>query len=308
MPNTVAIQSAISGTFPAQYASKVSNLWSNQQGDNVYITATAGQTLIAMAIGLKSLDPFDQLHNSSPSFGYLQGLNDFMPSSPTISDNSVSSPPGGNNWVLATNYNLLDADYTPGSVPPSSPPQYPAATWSLDGYFPSLYIWYVANAAAGTYAINLNSCYENYSTSPAVPAPLGWVAGKPVFDGGVNFFSTAFTWTGGTTTSVDGTAHASGVSSANPAVLPAFTLAGSDLLVAIALQKSANTLGVGTAVIGGDTSLPAYSQFASGKLVGGEAHYAAEWAGITGAGTYTPQFANPLGYETLIAALALKRT
>ncbi len=302
----VAIQTNGVG-FPTQYASKVSNLWSNQQGDNAYVTAAAGDTLVAVAIGMKSTDPFDQLASSHPTLdvAYFPGLLDFN-SIPTISDGSVvvSPPSVGNNWVLSAHYSLADADYTVGSVPPAG--AYPAANWNLDGYFPSIYVWTCVNANSGTYAVNLDSMYDN-----GVSRPDDLAAGKPIFDGGVNFFVSKFTWSTGTTTAVDETTsppggNESGISSANPAVLNAMTLAGThDLGVVIGLQKSANGLGLGASA-GLDT--PGYQMFASGKLVGSEAHYLAEWAAITGSGLWTPQFSNPLGYETLMAAVALRRT
>src|SRR5271154_1666581 len=85
------LNSAISGTYPAQYASKIEKLASSNQGDNVYVSPAAGDTLVAVAFGLKSLAPFDQLHGNTTEFGYLQGINDFIPT-PTISDNSSVTP------------------------------------------------------------------------------------------------------------------------------------------------------------------------------------------------------------------------
>jgi len=443
---------------PSQYASKVEKLQSSNQGDNVYVSPQAGDTLIAIAFGLKSLDPFDQLHGASPSFGYLQGLNDFMPTAPTISDTSnggnspnavtaelgsaseyailayagitntgasvvsggnIGSAPttgpeagftfvppaaidnasagaartagnaaftyysgltptqtglanlstnnggggvgvyhagvfsggtldiptsitldaqgnpnalfvfiaastvtlesgasiilangaqaanvvwvvgssftsvwngissnmvgvilaytsitlgggtlngralavgGGdgavtiasataitttagtgtaivNNWVLLAHINLADADYSGYSIPPAPNSSWPAADWSLDGYYPSLYIWACYSANAGTYAVNLNSVYQD-----GVTAPLDLAAGKPVFDGGINF--QVIDWTNMTGVSLDGVSV--GLSSANPAVAPAFqTTQANDLIIAVGLQKSANGLGAG---------------------------------------------------------------
>lgn len=284
--------------FPAQYASKIANLFSNQQGDNAYVTAASGDCLIAVAIGLKSLDPFDQLHSSHPTLdvAYFPGLTDFMPSAPTISDNSVTSPPGGNSWVLEASYNLQDADYTVITSPPV-PTVRPSALWNLDGYFPSIYIWIVTAAAAGTYAVNLNSMYRDGITRPGDLA-----AGKPIFDGGVDFFVTKFT--GMTGTAADG--NSSAISSANPAVSGAITTTGTgDLVFAVGLQKSANGLGLGPT---DGTLSTQYARVADGKLVGSEAHYLAEWGIQTSNGAWTPKFANPLGYETLVAAVALKHS
>ena len=84
--------------FPAGYASKIENLWSNQNGENATVNANAGDCLVAIAIGLKSGDPFDLLHGSSPyavfggggntvSLAYTAGINDYN-ANPTISDGS----------------------------------------------------------------------------------------------------------------------------------------------------------------------------------------------------------------------------
>lgn len=77
-------------SFPTQYASLNTNLWSNQNGDHAISNAKAGDTLVAVVIGLKQIVNFDQLHGESPAFGYLAGLNDYN-ANPEISDNSAIS-------------------------------------------------------------------------------------------------------------------------------------------------------------------------------------------------------------------------
>jgi hypothetical protein len=96
--------------FPAQWASKIEKLANTNQGDNVSVNLAGGETLVAIAFGLKSLWPFDQLHGASPSFGYLQGLNDFN-ANPVISDNSSVTPesPFDAELGVAANYALLAA-------------------------------------------------------------------------------------------------------------------------------------------------------------------------------------------------------
>jgi hypothetical protein len=363
--------------FPAQYASKVENLWPNQQGDNAYVTASAGDCLIAVAIGLKSYDPFDLFHGSSPvtPAGWAAGLNDFN-AQPTITDGSSESSTisniaetagnvvtltvsagqwqagdrvnlsglttgtwlngqnlsliagtsstslvfndptmhglqashaetgtatelGGNVWTLGSSIKIADSDYTVSSVPPTAPNPYPSSKWSLDGYYPSIYIWVAENVQGGTYKVNLNSMYQ-----PGITAPQDWSGGSvPIFDGGVNFGVTRFT--GMTAVAADGST--TGISSANPAVgSPAIVTTGTgDLVFVVGLQKSANGLGLGT-----DATLtaPGYSRVFNGKLVGSEAHYLVQWGIQTAAGSYTPQFANPLGYETVLAAIALSHS
>jgi hypothetical protein len=516
--STPILQSAISGTYPPQYASKIEKMQSSNQGDNVYVTVAAGDTLVAVAFGLKSIQPFDQLHGASPSFGYLQGINDFIPV-PTISDNSPTTPDlvtaqlglaasyallaysgitnasgstsisggvigsaptatitgfnppaatidntdaavargagnaafnyysgltatqsglanlstndggggvgvyhagvfkggaldiptsitldaqgnpnaifvfvaastvtlesgasiilangaqaqnvvwvvgssftsvttshmvgnilaytsitlgggslngralavgGGNgavtisaantvtvpsiggsvnNWVLAASIVLADGDYSGYSIPPLANTSWPSANWNLDGYYPCLYVWVCNSANAGTYPVNLNSVYQD-----GVVAPLDLAAGKPIFDGGINF--QVFDIGDMTSVAVDGTAVA--ITAANPAVTaPIVTTQNDDAVIVIGLQKSANGLGLGTdATLDGTAGSPptamlGYQRVSNGKLVGSQAHYLIEWGVQTVAGSWTPQFANPLGYETLVAAVALKHS
>jgi hypothetical protein len=513
------LQSAISGTYPPQYASKIEKLQSSNQGDNVYVTAASGDALVAVAFGLKSLAPFDQLHGATTEFGYLQGINDFIPT-PTISDNStvtpdavtaqlglaasfailaysgitnagsgttitggdigsvptatytgfnpppatianpsaasagrsaglaaynyyaaqtptqtgladlstnnggggvgvyhagvysggaldiptsitldaqgnpnavfvfisastttlesgasiilvngaqaanvvwvvgssftqvgdnntmqgnilayasitldggtlngralavgggngavtiaaneaITVPTGGgsvNDWVLVASIILAGGDYAPIMSPPGSESQWQTCDWNLDGYYPCLYVWVCASANPGTYAVNLNSVYQD-----GIVAPLDLAAGKPVFDGGINF--QVFDIGDMTGVTVDGAATA--ISVASPAVTAPIVTTGADAVFAIGLQKSANGLNLGTdATLDGTAGSPpvtqsGYSRVSNGKLVGSEAHYLIEWGVQASAGSWTPQFANPLGYETLIAAFALKHS
>jgi hypothetical protein len=512
------LQNAISGTYPPQYASKIEKLQSSNQGDNVYVSPAAGDTLVAIAFGLKSINPFDQLHGASPLPGYLQGINDFTPT-PTISDNStvtpdavtaqlglaasfailaysgitnaspsstitggdigsfptatytgfnpppatianpsatsagrsaglaaynyysaltptqtglanlstnnggggvgvyhagvykggaldiptsitldaqgnpnaqfvfisastttlesgqsillvngaqaanvvwvvgssftsvatstvngnilayasitlgggtlngralavgggngavtisaataITVPTGGgsvNNWVLAASVILADGDYTGYSIPPAPNSQWPSAKWNLDGYYPCIYVWVCASANAGSYAVNLNSVYQD-----GIVAPLDLAAGKPVFDGGLNF--QVFDIADMSSVTVDGTATA--ISIANPAVTAPIVTTGADAVVVIGLQKSANGLGLGTdATLDGSAGSPpttqsGYTRVTNGKLVGSEAHYLVEFGVQAAAGSWTPQFANPLGYETILLAVALKHS
>jgi len=496
--------------FPPQYASKIENLWSNQNGDNTVVTIQNGDTLIAFVIGLKSIDPFDQLHGESPSFGFLQGLNDFN-ALPTVTDNSIGastatvtavaissttypltaaanasagttvytgsgfgatnslvglyfvvngfqnagSPPngenngtyictantgttltlanangvvetkatatatdyvltvtasnsfssgqivqlsglaepwlnglqftvatasgsaftanyaaydgpytnasepagalasgsGGNVWVLLTELSLADADYNVTSVPPANgpagvyaqtfvngkwvlnssavqQPAYPSATWNIDGYYPCVYVFvcYGANLPAAVSSpfitsyvpplkVTVNSCYQN-----GIDPPQDLAAGKPIFDGGVDIIVVPFTDM--TAVSADGESTnisdpSSTVGSNNPAQgIPITTTGTGDLVIALALQKSANGLGLGAdATLHGGSAAGSppvasggYGMVANGKLVGSEAHYLIEWGVQTTAGSWTPSFANPIGYDTIIAAIALKHS
>src|SRR5271157_494478 len=85
---STGIASYVTQGTPAQYASKIENRWSNQNGENATVNVNTGDVLVAIAIGMKSYQPFDLLHGSSQAPGYLQGLNDFN-ANPTIDDTST---------------------------------------------------------------------------------------------------------------------------------------------------------------------------------------------------------------------------
>jgi hypothetical protein len=508
--------------FPAQWATKIEKLANTNQGDNVSINLAGGETLVAIAFGLKSLWPFDQLHGASPSFGYLQGLNDFN-ANPVISDHAIVTPespidlalgvanqfallasstitntgasvinggdigltpgssvtPGGwvlgpgvtlqvdtplavagqsaassaftyfqglpttqaittadlgtqsgggapvghyypgkytspssiaittpitldaqgnpnatfifystastvtqqvagtitlingaqpqnvlwlvgsswtsigpgattvgtilaeasvtlgggslsgraialtgaitigaaeavttysvggavNNWVLVAHINLVDSDYTPAATPPTAPNPYPASQWSIDGYYPSLYVWVAQAALAGTYTINLNSVYQN-----GVIAPGDLAAGKQIFDGGVNF--QVFKFTGAGAPEVSFAIGTSAAALATPGAITT-TAADGDALISIGLMKNGNVFSAGTVGTGGVAGTgAAMSVISSGKLVGSEAHYMVEY-GLTAAGSagsFNPSFSNPLGYEMVIASIGILST
>lgn len=94
--NGVVVSAAGTAAFaplgtPEQYASKIENLWTNQNDDSVTVNANAGDCLVAIAIGLKSYDPFDLIHGNSTAPGFIQGLNDFN-ANPTISDGAAVTP------------------------------------------------------------------------------------------------------------------------------------------------------------------------------------------------------------------------
>ena len=394
--------------FPIEYATKISNIICNQQGDSINVTTATGDTLVAIAIGLKSLSPFDQLHGTAPygpeagsspvayttPFGFTQGLNDFMPSSPIITDtgsttsaavtavsissnilpvttsltvsagsqitlsgmyepflNGVtltvlgtgsgnftadftytgsytnnaepSSPPAlatkdGQTWVLAGNLNIADSDYTVVNTPPPFPggtgggynavsQPYPSSTWNLDGYYPSVYVWVLSSAVAGTYKVTLNSMYQGGTF-----APLGLAAGKPIFDGGVNFQIIRFSGAG----AVESGSFSIGETSFNPAASPVTqttSAANGDALISVGLMKSGNAFAPGTVgTLAG--SPPTYTggasmtMISSGKLVGSSAHYIVQY-GFTAsgsAGTFNPNFLNPLGYKMIVASFGIK--
>jgi len=242
-------------------------------------------------------------------------------------------------WVLLTELSLADADYNVVAVPPTGGQAWPSTTWNLDGYYPCVYVFvcYDANLPAAitdTYqlnpphasptasttfqpplVVNVNSCYQ-----VGIDPPQDWAGGKPIFDGGVNIIVVPFT--NMTSVAADGFSvnisdPSSAIGSNNPALGAQVATTGTgDLVIALALQKSANGLGLGAdATLNGGSAVgsPAvavggYSLVANGKLVGSEAHYMIEWGIQTAAGVWTPTFANPIGYDTIIAAIALSHS
>jgi hypothetical protein len=209
----------------------------------------------------------------------------------------TASRTSGNDWILGANLNQFGSDYTVSVTPPAAPNPYPSVKWSLDGYLPSMIIWSAVNVSAGTYNVNLNSMFQ----TGTVPQ---YQYGRPIFDGGVNFMVIKFT--GMTAAVADGNSISTSSSTANPAVGPAIVTTGTgDLVLAVAIQKSANGMGLGPT---DGTLSTQYQRIANGKLVGSEAHYLVEYGIQTGAGSWVPSFANPLGYETLIAAIAIKHS
>ena len=455
-----AVYAADAHGFPTQYASKIENIYSSEQGDAVTVTAAAGDCLVAVAIGLRQNTPFDLLHGNNPSYGsgnalgYLQGLNDWFPASPTISDasgdsvavtsvtetvttytlssvaasvgttavytgtglpsvgaavgyyfqiagftnasnngyflctanttttltlanasavlethaatatdyvvslvtasnnfvvgdsvalagivtetwlngqttavvtsgstftindptkNASSSGPtaqtgatasrtSGNDWALYAHLNLADSDYTPSATPPTAPNPYPASQWSIDGYYPSVYVWYALNVTAGTYKVSLNSMYSTGGLTSGE-----WQYGRPIFEGGVNFQVYRFSGIA-TSAAADGTSI--GTSTAAAAAPAAFTTTqGSELLFAVGLMKSGNVFGVGNVNQGGTNTADVVTQIGTGKLVGSEAHYMVSFATPASASATTYlSFSNPLGYEMIVANIALKHS
>jgi hypothetical protein len=223
------------------------------------------------------------------------------------SDTGTATEAGGNEWTLVTNLNLADSDYTVGATPPAAPGPWPSSKWNLDGYYPSVYIWVCQNAIAGSYKVNLNSMYQN-----GIDPPQDLAAGKPIFDGGVNFQVFCFS---GAALSGAVDSSAIGTSAANPADAGSYIntyAANGDLLFSVGLQKSGNVFSGGDVLAGTGTGSPPYGApmtvISYGKLVGSEAHYAVEYA-LTpagSAGAYNPNWINPLGYEMVVASIAIK--
>jgi hypothetical protein len=219
-------------------------------------------------------------------------------SGPTAQTTAFAARTSGNDYTLQANLNQFGSDYTVvGATPPTAPNPYPSVKWSLDGYLPSMAIWSGVNLSPGTYNVNLNSMFQT-GTAP------NWQYGRPIYDGGVNFMVIKFTGMVGA--SADGGTVSTSSSTTNPAVgLPITTIGTGDLVLAVAIQKSANGMGLGPT---DGTLSTQYQRIANGKLVGSEAHYLVEYGIQTAAGAWTPAFSNPLGYETLIAAIAIQHT
>jgi len=77
---------------PVVYGGHIQNAWSNNQGDNIVVSPTAGNTLVVFVFGFRTYDPFNLFHNTTPVVptGWSVGIND-MTLTPTITDNSGDS-------------------------------------------------------------------------------------------------------------------------------------------------------------------------------------------------------------------------
>jgi hypothetical protein len=300
-----AVYAADAQGFPTQYAQKIENLFANANGDNVTVNCAAGDTLVAVAIGLRANDRFDELHSgyaigSGTTAGYFRALPDSVGANPTISDSASSV------YTLITNDNVVESDYTVSSTPPVAPNPYPSATWSIDGYYPSLYIWTAPIAAAGAVTVNLKSTFADPTSTSDLTAKAQ-AAGRPIFDGGVTFLVIRFS---GVLAVAPQDGHSIGTSTAAAAAPAAFTTTqGSELLLAAGLMKSGNVFSAGNVNQGGVNTTDAVTIIANGKLVGSEAHYAIEMAVPAAANAATfLSFSNPLGYEMLVGNIALKHS
>jgi hypothetical protein len=257
-------------------------------------------------------------------------------------DDTGTATPNGNAWTLEAFVAIADSDYTvsyPFSGPPSNgsvtpatfsgqltisggkvyaygsnlatsltaSSPFPSSMWSIDGYYPSMYIWVAPNVAAGTYKVNLNSMFQ-----PGINVPADWSGGSvPIFDGGVNFM--VINVSGAAASSpVDAVSISTTETTSNPATAPAAlvtTAADGDMLLSIGLMKSGNAFAPGTVnVTAGAASGAAMTQIGNGTLVGSEAHYLVEYAltAAGSAGSFNPNFSNPLGYPVLVGSIAIK--
>jgi hypothetical protein len=100
--------------FPGGYASKIENIASNQNGDNVTVTALAGDCLVAIAIGLRANDSFDDLHSgysigTGTAAGYFRALPDSVGANPSISDNSSAKTATITNVAITTDVATITA-------------------------------------------------------------------------------------------------------------------------------------------------------------------------------------------------------
>jgi hypothetical protein len=389
-PNAVFIFYATASTITQALAASV-NLINGAQAANVVWLAGSSFTSVGAAnsVGTILAEASVTLGGGTLSGRAIALTAAVSLSTATAVTNTSSAGGSANVWTLVANIDLVDSDYGSGpltSSPPAAPNPWPSSKWSIDGYYPSLYVWVATGALAGTYNINLNSVYQN-----GVIAPADLAAGKPIFDGGVNF--QVFKLTGAGSPEVS---FAIGTSSSNPATPGAITTtaADGDALISVALMKSGNafaagttggtpvsltltsvaplnygapqyapqnyggavytgtitggannafagytftvagfplaqnngtftctassattlTLNNGSAIAQTNAATAAYvapmSVIASGKVVGSEAHYMVEY-GLTAAGSagsFNPNFSNPLGYEMVIASIAIQST
>lgn len=208
-------------------------------------------------------------------------------------DTGTASMTAGNVWTAATgNVGLSNnnSDYTVsvGNFTANS------SKWSLDGYYPNIRVFYAMNVAGGQQTVNVNTVFEDGA------APQ-YVAGRPIFDGGVDIHVFEFP-----NTALTGAADQSNgqLSSAAVATSGTFTTVGDgDLILSVGLMKSGNAFS--TSAAAGTTGT---QMIASGKCVSTQAHWGIQAAIQTTHGAITPGFANPLGYEMAVVSLALKHS
>lgn len=339
-PNAVFVFYAPSSTI-TQAEAAVVTLVNGASADNV--VWLAGSSFTSVGPACASVGTILAEASVTLGGGTLNGRAIGLTGAVTISTataitNTASTGGSGNVWNLVANIDLVDSDYgsgpltssppayTPGPNPPSyrlavvrngvttyinyTPPPvleptnpWPSSKWSIDGYYPSLYIWTATAALAGSYNINLNSVYQN-----GIIAPGDLAAGKPIFDGGVNFQVLKLTGAGSPEVS-----FTIGTSTSNPATAGAITTTAVDgnALISVGLMKNGNAFSAGTQnVTAGAATGTAMSVIASGTLVGSEAHYLVEY-GLTpagSAGSFNPNFSNPLGYEMIVASISIQST
>jgi hypothetical protein len=164
-------------------------------------TATVGDLLVAVVIGKKNLNPFGQTWATSELSPFNVSDNPQLNTAqatpqPVLNDNE------GNTWSLATssiNIDLLATETPAYQTPGTGFLSSNAAAESvpdLDAKFPSVFMFYAPNVAAGTQSLNVRANYltqNNYVRSVAtVPwlqqtaSQVGYLVGDPITVVGVN--------------------------------------------------------------------------------------------------------------------------
>jgi len=266
--------------FPTVHGSWTSNIYPNKQGDSVVVRPAAGNALIAIFLGMKNYDPFNLIHGFSANFGYTQDITSFSTRTPDVTDSK------SNTWNTGLSYVLnAGADYTASLGDFSKEDE-----WNLDAYFPTIDVFYASSVAAGSTVVNVETDYID-----GIGGGSGdyLAAGKPIWDGGINFGVLEFSGLTGAVTSSHSTgSYGSGFTHANPAIAGASIGAAGDLIISVGLMPKGNVFSAGSGM----------TMLASGKLVGSEAHWMVQYCIATGASDYG--FSNPLGYEMSVVNYA----
>jgi len=263
--------------------SRVSNAFSNQQGDVVDVQATVtNDVLVAAVIGVKHPSPFNLQQSGATA------LVNQVPD-PVIKDNK------SNVWTKRAYVKLTDEAIAllGGDV----------SDWGLDGFFPSIYL-YTCVPVTGTTTVNVDSMYpEDFVNGDKVSGATGgyYTPAAPVFDGGVNIVVGHFN----KGSSVSGTVvGSSGVSVANPAGSNLGGLTGASsgaLVVSLGLMKDGNAFGPGLNKVGGT----ALAEMVSDMIVGDcSAYFGLEWGTASGTAD-KPNWSDPLGYEMTSASVSV---
>jgi hypothetical protein len=247
--------------------SQISNLIPNAQGDNLVMSTnpTATDALIAFVIGMRDFDPFA---NATTGLGQGTAIAD-READPVVTDNH-----GGDTFVQRQSLRMVDLNVSN------------VATWNLDGYFPSLYMFEVNSAAGGATTINVNSMYTNANDSSDAD---DW-SDRPIFDGGVDVIALNYaTSTYASSTAITG--------ATDPVVTGALSITSGNLVLALVVMKSGNAIGNVYIEKSDGTHKQVLTVLATGKCVGTEAH----WVLVGDAAAYADQnilkVDNPLQYE-----------
>ncbi len=256
---------------PLQSISKVSNLWANAQGDHMYVKPTVTDHLMTFVIGMRDYNPF-----ANAKTGAGQGTAIADREDDPIASREVDGP-----MTLRSSTKMVDLDVAD------------VATWNLDGFFPSLYLFTRASASGGwtdpaTGDVIVNSSFAGTNADD-------WTD-RPIFNGGLDAITVdypACTYASSTTQT----------GATNPVVKTPLSLGLGSLVLVLVVMKSGNAIGDVTIDKTSDNShTQTLAVIDSGKCVGTEAHWVLVGGDAAASDCDEIRVANPLGYELSFVA------